>query len=321
MQIQQHLQQQQIIEPNQNQDSFELTLKLVKANSIISSFSIVLDILLWYLILSLNNEIIIITLIFQIIHLILLLVIYFSLKSRSLTYSKIKILCSFYLFLSILSLLLAVVEIFFFYKGINSEKRKIMNITIIVIYALLHLVSLSLFFIENNQLDKIINHLSQEEMNRELIRRERITNIEQNETAASNNAENNLDDPNFIKEKTVIIVYPLKEKSPKENKAKESTSINKNEKIINKINENIIIISQNKTTDNSKEDEKSDSESKGKKEKSKEQFIAHKVYQNQTKAIIYKHKIKILNCSQEIIESLNRNYIKSTVDTMRCNEN
>lgn len=289
-------------EPSQIRNIFPLVFNLMKADFITSSISIVLDIIIWYLIpSSQEREIIITTISCNLILLIFIIIIYFSLKSNSLTHSQVKVLSFIMSFLLILSLIFTIVKFICFGIGAkNSEDKVTMILILIGINILIYLSSYILSILESYQIKKIVKNLEQNEINRGAL----VTNLFQNKTANSSHPENNIDDPNFKKEETIIIIKIGEGKTKEEI---ENKFINTNEKGREKDNKNIIIISQNK---NKEEDTKSSKE--------KEKNVAHKqiFFQNQKDlhTIIYKSKEIKVSCSQEIISSLssNRNNLKSS---------
>ncbi len=231
-------------------------------------------------------------------------------SSNSYTLSQIKLLSSVFLFLLVLSLIFTLVKFIFFIKGAkNSEDKMIMNFIIIGISALFHLSSTILCILESDQIDKIVKKLN--EINRENLEIQRSSNICQNKTANSTLPENNLDDPNFKKEDTIVIVCLGKGKTENEDI---SETINTKEKGRDqeKHSKNIINISQNKITDMTmKEENKKIVTEKEKDDTHKQNFFRN---ESQIDKSIYKPKKTKLSCSQEIILSLssNRENLKST---------
>lgn len=201
-------------------------ISLMKSNFAVSSISFILDIVIWYLVLSFGElELIISALAIHLLRFIFLFPVYFYLKKIFLRPFKFKFLCNIYFLSAYLSLLFSFFQyivIFLKVKEIKTNTKTIVSYFLMGVSVILHIGCFVLFNMENNKNQLILKELLEEEIRREIMFNQMIStgnrDLSKNDTVGSENEENNKEDPNFKKEDTFIIVQIGKEKNnPSEN--------------------------------------------------------------------------------------------------------
>lgn len=223
-----------------NQENpYNFPFLIIKIHLCTHFISLLVDILLWILILTNNEdssvkELMIISIIIQILCLIFLIIIFFLSKKASEYFHSLKILNILYINCSYVKLIFIFnINIIIFRKVILEEKNLILYLTICIFNIVLEVFNMVNFNYEFFRIKKIVSNIILINMQLQYV----SNNYSRDATQNSDHRENNMEILGFKKEDTVVIVCARGFKKNLQKRIETNSALNNEENEKNEENE------------------------------------------------------------------------------------